>query len=951
MNVVLALTRQHVHRLAVLLLLLAGCQAPDGEPLCPEGQVQDEATEDCVPEHCGEGPWGLIERDEDTVHVAPWGDNDGDGSEEDPFSSIQDGADEAGQEGGELVAVAAGTYPENLTLGADHDEIQIAGRCAGLVIVDGTDQEAPTVQIERSTVDLQDLSVTGGQRGIEASKPGLFGITAVTGRRLLLKDNYEGGLVVLNAGTSVELDETTIRDTQWVENGTTGRGINIQGGASLIARDLLLEDNHDIGLFMSGEGTTVELERATIRSTQPESNGTGGRGLSLQLGAQITASDLLVEDNHEIGIGAASLGTEIMLDDAVIRNTRPLADGTGGFGIVLRDSSGLLANNLVIEDCSSTGLLATESSTSVDLQNSTIRNTQPDGNDTGGEGIIVSDGAVLAASGLVLDANHSIGLVAIDAATSATLEGSTIAGTRPLSNGVGGRGVSVLQGARVVADGLVLENNQDIGLYAMDMGTSVELINTTVRDTQPSPDGSGGRGISLQSGVEFTGRNLEVLSNHEVGLFAASPATTVLLEDSVVGRGQLSPDGTGGTGVYIQEGAALTARRLAIEQNQFIGLHVEGAGTTVDLEDTVICDTQSHGPDGGGGLNVLFGATLTATRLLVTDNHAGGLTAAAPGTTVNLLDSQVLNTHPLEDGRFGRGISVMDGASLVATDLTAEGNHDLGIGGWHQGTTLQLTATKVRDTHTAIDTNGGVGIYLSGGAQGTIDDLEVEGGDGPGIYVAVGGSVTGSSVTLAQNGFAGAVVNHGQLTLRDATITEAVFHPNDGGGLGILGRSLEGASALELENVSFDNLPGSALYLRGNGSYQVRNCTFSDTGDEASQPGGVLAVEGVTAWHEIGSTGLFSGLLLEGNEFTQLPGDAILLDNSSAMLASHPETGEPNLFSQVAGEPLVWQRCSEANQPEILDASVGQTPCSDAPRILGPLLEFWLRVDVGEALD
>ncbi len=119
----------------LLPTLLLACQGgPGPATACPDGQIPDGTT--CVPEACGTGTWGNLETADDTVYVDVTANAGGDGSKDAPFASIQDGLDAQGRDG--MVAVAAGTYVENLELTKDHSGIHLAGRCRDLVVVDGS---------------------------------------------------------------------------------------------------------------------------------------------------------------------------------------------------------------------------------------------------------------------------------------------------------------------------------------------------------------------------------------------------------------------------------------------------------------------------------------------------------------------------------------------------------------------------------------------------------------------------------------------------------------------------------------------------------------------------------------------------------------------------------------------------------------------------------------------
>ena len=101
----------------------------------------DDYPDGCVPQECGLGRWGNLEVDGNTVFVDVQAEEGGDGSEQAPFTSIQDGLDAVGKAGGGMVAVAAGTYVENLLLSQDHNGVHLAGRCRELVVTDGSGGE------------------------------------------------------------------------------------------------------------------------------------------------------------------------------------------------------------------------------------------------------------------------------------------------------------------------------------------------------------------------------------------------------------------------------------------------------------------------------------------------------------------------------------------------------------------------------------------------------------------------------------------------------------------------------------------------------------------------------------------------------------------------------------------------------------------------------------------
>jgi len=134
--------------------------APDTESDCDTGYLEDDG--ECVPAACGTGTWGNLEVDESTVYVDIAAGKGGDGSEAAPFTSIQAGLDAAGDAGGGMVAVAAGSYPETLELDRGHDGVRLAGRCKELVLIDAAtgDVNTPGIDVDANSYEVEISSVT-----------------------------------------------------------------------------------------------------------------------------------------------------------------------------------------------------------------------------------------------------------------------------------------------------------------------------------------------------------------------------------------------------------------------------------------------------------------------------------------------------------------------------------------------------------------------------------------------------------------------------------------------------------------------------------------------------------------------------------------------------------------------------------------------------------------------
>ena len=267
---------------------------------------------------------------------------------------------------------------------------------------------------EGTTVHLSNVEIR--ETRLKADGTGGEGIVAQEGAFLqaedcLVKGNAEVGIYLLSEGTMAILSNVEVRDTQPIVDGTYGRGINLRDGASLQAEDCTVEGNADVGII-AASGSVVHLANVEVRDTQPLADGTYGRGIEVNGGASLQAADSLVEGNSEIGILVADEGT-VHLRDVEVRDTHRLADMTVAIGLACQGGGLLTASDVVVSQTEGPGLFAsTEGTLSctgcdlsyntfagalvwgggiLDLSDTTISDTAPDANEGGGVGIYVSD--------------------------------------------------------------------------------------------------------------------------------------------------------------------------------------------------------------------------------------------------------------------------------------------------------------------------------------------------------------------------------------------------------------------------------------------------------------------------------------------------------------------------------------------------------------------------------
>lgn len=969
-------------------------------PACPPGQLED-ADGLCVSERCGPGPWpstqaGAVAEGRSVFHVAPWGRDDAEGTADDPLADVAVAADRAGEGG--LVALAAGTYGANLVLDSDHDGVDIVGRCPELTAIEGgSDGEESTVRLLGGAIGFQGLTLRGGLWGVWV-QPGGFGSVDIELTDVHVVGSRGAGIYLGGRANGRAVD-LVVRDTEATADGSFGRGIDVEFGASFAVTGLEVDGGDNIGVYVSGADTLVTLQDATIRGLRSLGDATTGRGIHVQEGASLDASGLLLERNQVLGLYALDSGTRITLEDTSVRDTQPLEDGTFGSGILLRWGASLTASDLVVEGSPVSGIIATDSGTTValagatigsapsgegaqagrgvnvqggasfsavglvldgnrgaglyasnpgttvSLQDTTIRQTQLAEDGSAGRGLNLQDRATLDATGLSLEQNHGIGLYAADGGTAVTVVDSTVRGTRPLEDGTLGWGVEVAAGASLWASGLLIEENHDAGLVARGDGAEVTVEDTTVRATLPREDGTFGRGVVVQEEASFSATALLLEGNHEVGLIASGEGTVVALDDATI-RGTLPMgDGTSGHGVDVLDGAALSASSLVLEGNQEAGLIAAGPGTDVTLEDATVRGTRLRA-DGvlGRGINVQGGASLSADGLRLEGNHSAGLYVGDEGTTCVLSDATIRDTQPQWDGSHGEGVAVQFGALLSASGLRLEGNHSTGLSATGQETLVDLQDTEVRGTQVGSEQNQGFGLVAQGEAVVTARDLRLLDNDGPGAYVVGFGAVSLEDLVAEGNGFAGAVLlGGGQLTVVGGTIRSSV-PTAAGGGVGILAWDHVLPPIVDISGVSFSDLRGPGLYLNGVGSYRVTDCRFEDSGTAwAESPGGIFAANGVSPWQEL-PDGTTAGLLLADNEFSGIEADAVLLDASAA-------TFDGNTFDAIESLAVYRQHCDEALEPVIVGAPPDSPNCQSGARETEPRLEFWIELSEVDVVE
>ncbi len=500
--------------LVPLLALACGKDPHRERPPDETGLAEDTGCPDddtgTLPAGCGTGTWGDLQLDESTVYVDGSAAGIGDGSESAPFATIQAGLDAAGDAGGGLVAVAAGTYPETLALNSAHADVQLAGRCHELVTIDasvggeqtpGIDVKAKTSELAISgvtvsespyvgllvgsgTLTIRDSQLVGnGQYGMAAHQATLYQ-TVLLAESCEVLESTGFGVFATDSGTTVTLRDTTVQDTRTHEDGQGGYGIEVQNQASLQAESSQVSDSGSIGVVAQGSDTTVTLRQVTIQDTQADASGESGFGILVYDGAELNAEACEVNGNTGIGVMAGDSGTAVTLADTTIQDTRQGEGWALGIGLFVAEGARLEAEACEISGNTTAGIRVSGASSTAIFQDATIRDTQPMESGDFGYGVVVDDGASLELESCQISGNTGAGLTASGAGTSVELRDTTVVGTRRGEVYTVGMGVAVQEAAAVEATDLEVSSNQGPGLYVIYPGSQLSCAGCALSQNQ-----------------------------------------------------------------------------------------------------------------------------------------------------------------------------------------------------------------------------------------------------------------------------------------------------------------------------------------------------------------------------------------------------------------------------------------------------------------------------------
>jgi hypothetical protein len=561
-----------------------GCAPILPDAACPTGQMVipgETACHEVAP--CGDAPWGEIPIEAATVFVDQSFVGVSDGSEAAPFTTVVEGV--AAAPAGGMVAIAAGTYDENVWV---TKPLRIWGRCPDLVELHGTalSQPAFTVASGAMSAEVHSLSISAVGFGL-----------AVTGADVAVDRVWFHNVGQISAVSQNDLGDATliVTNSLFSEHGNVAFGAS---GATAILEDSMVRD---------GFGAGVGAHIVTHDVNGAPANGTVRRSY--------------FSNNKSTAINI--LGSTALIEDTVIDDTQPTASGLGGAGLQASthpthpNRSDVTVERSVFRRNHTAGILVHD--TDLLIGHTVVRDTESQPVDgEGGDGVRVwtdtgaaVDSTMSIRSSLV-DNNSSLGIFTYGA--QANIEATIVRDTRSRAkDGLTGRGIAIqvdpltLESSVVTVNGCLVEGNRSSNISVI--GSEATILYTHVRDGIPrEEDANFGRGINVQLYAmpadplyarrsNATISNVLVEDNYDAGI-AIVGADVVMNNVAVFDTLARESDDGFGDGIVIDlyaamvtnHAASLVADNINIQRNARAGLGNFAASVTVG-NSVISCNT------------------------------------------------------------------------------------------------------------------------------------------------------------------------------------------------------------------------------------------------------------------------------------------------------------------------------------------------------------------------
>ena len=322
-----------------------------------------------------------------------------------------------------------------------------------------------------------------------------------------------------------------------------------------------------------------------------------------------------------------------------------------------------------------------------------MRGTLPDPAFNQAAGIQSGNGAAVEVVRSLVDGNHWMGVVASGDGSLVEVSDCTVTGTLPAA--IGEAGLTAAYGGSLFMERTLVAQNSRTSVWVSGEGTFASLEGCLVRDTLAAPsltedggDYTEGRCLTLQDGAEMHVHASLLLRCAVEGVLAHGESTQLLFESSVLDDTLPAEAGEFGGGLQASGGAQVEFLGSLVAGGYWAAITAAGPGSVVNLNSSIIRDVQpsvDYPEPFGFGLAALDSGLIGGVRTLVTGNATAGVLVHGTGTVVTLESCAV--TRTVTGGRnsrleghqsYGDGVA-LEGATLEAVETLFTDNSRTGV--------------------------------------------------------------------------------------------------------------------------------------------------------------------------------------------------------------------------------------------------------------------------------
>ena len=194
---------------------------------------------------------------------------------------------------------------------------------SGIISVSQGDYEKTNLTIQ-DTIVLNTNSQNSDQTkgfGIEVQNK-----VNLTASRLLIEKNRSVGLIIFGDDISADVTDIIVRETlpEEKEPQLFGWGMFLEGEIDLTIEGGLVENNYDNGIVIDGDLTKISADSLIVQNTKSKKNVfIGGRGVNIQNSQNIDLKNTYINNNHDVGL-FLSANSFVNLNNVEINNTKKL---------------------------------------------------------------------------------------------------------------------------------------------------------------------------------------------------------------------------------------------------------------------------------------------------------------------------------------------------------------------------------------------------------------------------------------------------------------------------------------------------------------------------------------------------------------------------------------------------------------------------------------------------